>query len=86
MKTNLYPFSFREQEYPEGSYIIKNSNEEKSALIEYDLERLKAVFHNDDPMEFFNDFSFAKDLTTEQIKTLLQAITNNIVMIQIKDN
>ena len=85
MRTNLYPFSFREQKYPEGSYIIKNSNEEKSALIEYDLERLKAVFQNDDPMEFCNDFSFAKDLTTEQIRTLLQSITNNIVMIQIKD-
>ena len=64
---------------------------ERGACIIYISHKMEEILAISDEVTIMRDgqwisTNYAKDLTTEQIKTLLQAITNNIVMIQIKDN
>jgi len=83
MKSEMYPFSHKKRDYPNGSLIIKEILQSRpAAQIEYDVEQIKKALNNEIPVLDFKDFP---KITDKQLMDLLSVVTNSIVEVSFED-
>jgi hypothetical protein len=64
MRSAIYPFSQSIKDYPNGGYIIKETFDDQSSIIEYDTEQILIEF---------------PEINKDQLEKLLYVVTKNIV-------
>lgn len=85
MKSRTFPFTERTNEVPLESFIVKNKIDNKTRQIEYDLGMLYHTLNGDNPIDL-NDYDFIKNISKEQVKKILEAVTVNIAELYVEHN